>query len=653
MKRRATRRMGCGMVLALTAATAWPADDLLDLPIERLLQYEVEGASRFVQPLAEAPSAVSVVTAEDIRRFGFRNLGEALQSLRGVYATDQRDYGYIGIRGFARPGDYNTRMLLLADGVRRNDPIYDTAPIGHDAPIEMDWIKQLEFAPGPASALYGANALFGVANAVLWSGADLNGSRVSAELGSADTARLGLLSGRRTPEGHDWVFGISAYRRRGEDIYFREFDAPGTGDGWARGQDGERYLKGFAKLASGDWQADAGFSTRRKAVPTAYYGTLFNTPGNFVLDQYGYADLGHSKVLAADWTRNLRLHAGAYSFSGEYVYAGLLNRDETLATWWGLDYLLTYTGLRNHKLLIGVEARRNAHLDQRNFDVEPPAVHHSDRRSGNALSLFVQDEWRIDRRWMTNLGLRADKRGDDSALSPRAALIFHPVPEAALKLMHGRAFRPPNVYERYYDDGNVVQKANPDLRPERIVTNELAADYALSPNLRLAGSYYHYRIENLVEQVTDPADGLAVFVNQAPVHAHGVELEAETRLDGGLRLKGSIARQRVHQGTGAPVNSPQLMGKLQLDGPLGNTGWTIGFAWRALGPREGVNGSVPGQAVGNLVASRKRPGAFGEWRVGVYNLSGKRHLDPAASTLTQQALPQDGRQFTLTWSVAY
>lgn len=646
------RRFTAGIALALVATAAAAAPDLLDLPLESLLQHEVEGASRFVQPLSEAPSAVSVVTAEDIRRFGFRDLGEALASLRGVYVTDERDYSYVGIRGFARPGDYNSRLLLLTDGVRRNDPLYDTAQIGRDAPLEVEWIKQLEFAPGPASALYGANAIFGVANAVLWSGADLNGSRVSAEAGSGNLARVGLLSGRRGADGSDWVFGLSAHARRGEDQYYKEFDAAGVADGWARGLDGERSLKGFAKFASGNWQFDAGFSTRRKDVPTAYYGTLFNTPGNFILDQVGYADAAHSQALSADWMQSLRLHAGAYRYAGEYVAAGLLSRDEALATWWGLDYLLTYTGLRNHKLLLGAEAQRNQHLDQRYLDVDPASDWFGERRAGNAAGIFIQDEWRIDRQWMTNLGLRADTRAGDSALSPRLALIYHPLPEAALKLMHGRAFRPPNTYERYYSDGDQSQKANPALRPERIVTDELAVDYAFSPRLRLGGGYYHYRIENLIDQIID-GDGLAVFVNRPAVDAHGFEVEAEALFRGGLRLKGSIARQRVRQDFGAPVNSPHLVGKLQLDGPLCTTGWLLGLTLRALDARDGVSGSVPGQVVGNLMLTRKRSGEWGEWGVGVYNLSGKRYLDPASASLTQQALPQDGRQLRLSWSLAY
>jgi iron complex outermembrane receptor protein len=637
----------------LLSAPARPAADLADLPLEHLLAIEVEGAARFMQPLSEAPAAVSVVTAEDIRRFGYRHVGEALQSLRGVYTTNERDYVYLGIRGFARPGDYNTRMLMMADGLRLNDPIYDTAPIGHEAPIEMEWIKRLEFVPGPGSALYGANAIFGVANAVLLTGGDLNGNRVSADIGSQGLARLGLLSGQREADGRDWIVGVSAYRRHGADLHFPEFEVPGASDGIARGLDAERYLKAFAKLGSGAWQVAAGLSSRRKDVPTAYYGTLFDTPGNFIQDDYGYASVGHSKTLANDWTQNLRLRAGAYRYQGEYVSAGLLSRDETAANWWGLDYLLTYTGLRDHKILIGSEMQRNQRLRQRYLDVDPPADYLDDRRAGNAVGLFVQDEWRIGQHWMTNIGLRVDRLAGFSAASPRAALIYHPVPAAALKLLHGRAFRPPNSYERFYSDGDASQKANPDLRPERIVTNELVAEYAFSPSLRVAGSYYRYRLRHLVEQTIDPADALAVFVNRAPIEAQGLEVEVESLFRNGLRVKGSLARQNVRQPFGDPVNSPRRMGKLQVDGPVFGSQWILGLGLRAMSRRHGFNGDVPGHVVGNLILTRKNTDRLGEWSLAVYNLSGHRYLDPTSATLTQTALAQDGREYRLGWKLGF
>src|SRR4051794_17134521 len=87
--------------------------DLTQLPIENLLNLEVYSASKFAQKISEAPSAVSVVTAADIKAYGWRTLADILRSMRGLYVTYDRNYSYLGARGFLRPGDYSTRFLLL------------------------------------------------------------------------------------------------------------------------------------------------------------------------------------------------------------------------------------------------------------------------------------------------------------------------------------------------------------------------------------------------------------------------------------------------------------------------------------------------------------------------------------------------------------
>jgi outer membrane receptor protein involved in Fe transport len=648
----AVRVLPC--LLLATLALPALADPGASATMEQLLNTEVQGASGFAQPLSEAPSAVTVISADDIRRYGLRTVGEALDTVRGVYTTNERDYTYLGIRGFARPGDYNTRMLMMTDGVRRNDPLYDDAMVGNEMPIEMDWVKRLEFVPGPSSALYGPNAIFGVANAVLWSGGDINGSRVRVDAGSDHMARVSVLSGQRTDAGSDWLLGLSAYRRSGQDIYFSQFDSPDTNNGIAQGGlDGEQYLKAIAKFSHGNWRADAGYAYRRKNVPTAYYGTTFNEPGDFVTDRYVYADVAYSADFAANWNASARVRAGNYEFVGQYVYPDLLNRDNGQATWLGLDYLLTYTGLREHKLLIGGESQRDPQLNQSNFDLTPFASHLNDHRSMSTSGVFVQDEWRLNPTWIANLGVRTDRIDTFGMVSPRAALIHQLAPAATLKLIYGRAFRPPNVYERYYNDGNVTQKVNPDLKPERIATSEAVVDYAVTPLLRLSASYYHYRIDDLIDQVTDPADGLLTFINRPAIHAHGVELEAEAMLPAGIHAKGSISRQEVEESFGAVVNSPELLGKLLVDGPLFSTGWTIGLNLQAIDRRTTLTGEVPGYGVSNLVLTDKGTPAYGRWSVGIYNLANHRYLDPASAPVTGNTVPIDGRQVRIGWELAY
>jgi iron complex outermembrane receptor protein len=156
------------------------------------------------------------------------------------------------------------------------------------------------------------------------------------------------------------------------------------------------------------------------------------------------------------------------------------NLDLGRANWVGGDYRLVMTTLPAHKLMLGIETQWNTLLEQRNFDVLPATSYLESNQTSNTLGVFVQDEWRLSPQWLLNLGLRHDKHSDYSAItSPRAALIYQPNENATLKAMVGSAYRAPNAYERFYDDGGVLQKANPALLPERIRSVELAADFRL------------------------------------------------------------------------------------------------------------------------------------------------------------------------------
>ncbi len=131
-----------------------------------------------------------MVTAEEIRGFGWRTLAELLNGVRGVFTYTDRAYGYIGVRGFAPVGDYNTRVLLLIDGYRANDNVYDQAPIGREGLIDLDLIERVEVIRGPASSVYGTSAFFGVINIVTRSASSMtSGAQLLAGSGPPGRAR--------------------------------------------------------------------------------------------------------------------------------------------------------------------------------------------------------------------------------------------------------------------------------------------------------------------------------------------------------------------------------------------------------------------------------------------------------------------------------
>src|SRR5947208_13903111 len=162
---------------AETQPTATKPSEPTEISLEELIKMEipgVEAASKYKQKVTEAPSSVTIVTADEVKRYGHRTLADILQSAPGLYVTYDRNYSFLGVRGF-NLGDYNNRVLLLVDGHRLNNSLSDSAFIGTEFPLDVDLIERVEIIRGPGSSLYGNNAFFGVINVITRKGRDMAG----------------------------------------------------------------------------------------------------------------------------------------------------------------------------------------------------------------------------------------------------------------------------------------------------------------------------------------------------------------------------------------------------------------------------------------------------------------------------------------------
>ena len=160
--------------------------------------------------------SVSVITRSEIKAFGWRTLAEALASLPGIHTTYDRQYSYLGTRGFGLPGDLNTRILLTINGNRVNDVVYDQATIGRDFPLDLDLIERIEFIPGPGGAVYGQNAMFGVVNVVTRTGGGVDGTELAASYQSPQAAREGRATwGKMLDNGVDVLLSASGLQSPG------------------------------------------------------------------------------------------------------------------------------------------------------------------------------------------------------------------------------------------------------------------------------------------------------------------------------------------------------------------------------------------------------------------------------------------------------
>lgn len=624
---------------------------LVDLPLEDLLKVDVVSASRFSQSTTEAPATVTVIEDEALRQHSYRNLAEALVTVPGVYASSDRNYTYLGTRGFNRPGDYGTRILLLTDGARRNDPLYDQALLGHEAPIEIDWVKRLEFVSGPASAVYGSNALFGTANAVMFEGGDINGAKVSLDAGTQKTQRFGLVAGQKLEGDLDWFLGLTAYQSAGENLHFPEYNN-GISNGHTNGLDGERYQKAYVKFRLGRWRLVGNVGSRTKDLATAPWGTMFGVDGTWNRDTNNLIELRYDGEDHQGWHPSFRVYRGAYRYDGSYRYETSPNsKDRATAEWLGGEAHLAYTGFSQHKLMFGVDTQWNTRVEQIYYETDPRNTILDTNNPSRIVSFFAQDEWRFHPGWLLNTSLRHDKHSDFSGVtSPRAALIWQATPRLSLKAMLGNAYRFPNAYERFYSDGNITQSANPNLKPEQIYSKELSATYRVGQGGRVGLSVYENDIRNLIDPVTD-ASGVSTYTNLGKVRAHGVELDAEHRWIQGYRLRGSITWQQSRMENGPLLtDSPKWLGKLIASAPLAY-GWTASGELFGVAARQGSNGPAPGYGLVNLKLSSVQNAKLGQISLAVYNLANRRYYAPATAYLAQRSVEQPRRQIMLRYTL--
>ena len=623
---------------------------LAELSFEDLVALRtVTAASKFEQLISEAPSAVVVLTAADIREFGWRTLGDALASLPGMYVTRDRNYSYLGARGFLRPGDYNSRFLLLVDGTRTNDAVYDQASLGSEGLLDMDMVQRIEFVPGPGSAVYGSNALFGVINIVTREGSDLKHTEVASGVGSRGERRLRVSRGWHGQNGADLVLSASAWGRDGGNLYFPEFDTPEQNGGVAEGLDYDRARNLLVKASWAGMTLSASHVHRTKGVPTASFGAVFNTP-NRTTDAQSILQLGYTREIRPDLSVTTELLWGRADYLGIGEYPGetaarVTNIDGDHARWYRAGVQATVTALRGNKLLFGAELERDTRRDQFNFDLEPWRPLLDDRRAGSRSGVFVEDEIRLSNTVLLNLGLRYDRHQTGAhSTSPRAALLYKLTPVDTVKLIHGTAFRVPNAYEMYYAPGDsTIQSGNPALAPERITTREVVLEHTLGTAGHATLSLFRYNITDLITQQQDETSGVLIFRNLARASGSGAEAAFERLLGGGARIRASYAWQNAKDGAGAAlVNSPRHMAKLNLVLPVGASA-RLGTEVQCMSSRLTEHAVTGGYCLANLTLASAElvPGA--DVSLSLYNASGKRYADPAGPAFVQESLAREER----------
>jgi len=626
--------------------------DLTELPIEALMEMEVPrvyAASKVEQKTTEAPSSVTVITSEEIKRYGHRTLADVLQSVQGFYVSYDRNYAFLGARG-VNLGDFNARILLLVDGHRINNNLTDGAYIDSAFLLDVDLIERVEIIRGPGSVMYGNNAFFGVINVITRQGKQVDGAELSGEYASFDTYKARASYGRQFTNGFALLLSGTYYDSQGADsLYYPEFDQRVSTDpraannGVAEDLDDDSFGSFFGSISYRDFALQGGYIKREKVNPTAQYLTTFNDPRLQTTDERSYAALKYEHSFPDVVDLTARAYYDSSVFEIGYPFGSTLFEEKDIGEWWGAELQLSKRLWERHVVSVGGEYRDDF-LQERQLTGQPTVQ--EDRQSHG---VYAQANIAVVTNLHLDAGVRYDQYGEfDPAFSPRVALIYNPAAKSTLKAIYGTAFRAPNFLE--------LSLSTPEeLDPETITSYELIYEQGIGQNLRSSLAGFYNQMNDLI--VFD-SGGFTNF----DAETAGMELALGGVWANGIRSRLSYSFQVTENDSVSwdMPDSPAHLVKFNVSAPLYRDKIFAGLEYQYTSSRYSLhNTSANGQPV---TVQGETADGFGvlnltlfsqnlvknlEFSASVYNLLDQHYSDPATRFHLQDTLERDGRTFRL------
>ena len=490
---------------------------------------QVVGAALHSQTLAEAPASVTVITAAEIHKFGYRTLADVLASARGFTVTANHITMSSGVRGFAVPGDYNTGFLVMINGHPMTEIVGGSnAFFGQDFGLDLDLVERIEIIRGPSSALYGSNGILATINIITKAPVDGPPVMVSSESGDGEPQKALFMSSLNLGKGANLLIEGSAFFTNGQNLLL-----PGLGTssqtGIANHVDGQSGYHTFVNLQWGAWNFTGYFNDHLENTPILGDGTLFNDQGQFFRTGRNFAGAAYTHDFAGGGELRWETYYDQFRYDDRYDYVedfGILdNRDIVRGDWVSSQLTYSHPVPRIGLLTVGLSGRLELRNDVRNVDYSPDqAVNLDLSHPDHTAAPFVQQEWDLGQHWTAYLGARFDvSHNYGSFLSPRAALVYQPTPRTSYKLVYGRPFRNPSVYEQYYQDG-ISHVSNLHLQPETAEAVEISAEHKLGKSAYALLNAYHYSMHSVIEAVWI-SDSLVQYQNRGVRNSNGIDFE--------------------------------------------------------------------------------------------------------------------------------
>lgn len=474
-----------GAASAAESSESSKANPLARMSIRQLMDVEITSVSKSSRPLSQAPSAIFVISQEDIRRSGAKTIPDLLRMVPGADVAQIGAHQWaVSIRGFN--GSLSNKLLVLIDGRSVYTPLY--AGVYWDTEDTMlEDIERIEVIRGPGASVWGSNAVNGVVNIITKSARDTQGSLATAGGGTEEKAfgsyRYG---GQIGPEGH--------YRIAGK--YFDRDNMLNGNDSWNQGRTEFR----------ADWDPEGGDKWMLQA---GYYNGEGDLRGTDVSATPPYSMVFLEDEIVAGghvlgrWSREEETNRG----SNLQMYYSQTHRDQRIFRQdvyiLDIDWDNRFPIAERHAFMWGL-GYRMMHDDTAG-DLTARFV--PPDKTDHLFSTFVQDEITLvdEKLWLT-IGSKFE-HNDYSGFEyqPSARLAWQMTPEQMMWGAVSRAVRIPTRFDHeldisgWFTPGVSLGRLLGDSgkQSEELLAYELGHRWQPAHNLSfdLAGFFNHY--ENL------------------------------------------------------------------------------------------------------------------------------------------------------------
>ncbi|MEJ0100957.1 MAG: TonB-dependent receptor [Pseudomonadota bacterium] len=506
------------LVYAATTAVAHATENidtishLKQLNVEDLLDVEVTSVSRHASPLAQAPSAIQVITQAQIRRSGATTLAEVLRLADNLQVAQRGARGWaISARGFNT--DLANKLLVMIDGRTVYTPLY-SGVFWEAQDYLLEDIERIEVISGPGGTLWGANAVNGVINIITKRTADTQGLYAEGGSGSEMDAIAGLrYGGTLTPD--------VSYRVYGKYLDYDQSvlpDGSGAGDAWRRRQAGFR-MDG-AHTTAGNWTVQGDYYSNHEQVPTGGTTTM---EGENLLGRWNHA-------LADDSGLSLQLYYDR-TFLSLAVPPLMLGNIPLTAAGTLRDELQTFDLDFQHRLRINDANTFTWGLGFRDthdvVDNAPAIAFLPEVLDQQLYSAFLQDEIRLREGLSLTVGTKVEHNDYTGyEFEPSLRVQWQAAATQTVWAAVSRAIRAPSRIDRDLNEAPVltILKGSEDFHSEKVLAYELGWRAQASARLTTSLATFYNNYDDVRSTAITPATILPFyFQNGVKGHTWGAE----------------------------------------------------------------------------------------------------------------------------------